>query len=76
LNGKFLLKEELGLVCIKAKKRIVEPLKMWCENRLWAIFLNFGLEDLLCILCIYISIKEKKIDRGLPCRWRQKKLKN
>lgn len=31
---KIHLKEELGLVCIKAKKRIAEPLKIWCENRL------------------------------------------
>jgi hypothetical protein len=31
---KILLKEELGLVCLKAKRRIADPLKLWCENRL------------------------------------------
>jgi len=31
---KILLKEELGLVCIKAKQRIADSLKVWCENRL------------------------------------------
>ena len=33
-DWKTLLKEELGLVCIKTKTRIAEPLKGWCESTL------------------------------------------
>jgi len=31
---KILMKEELGLVCLKAKQRTADPLKLWCESRL------------------------------------------
>jgi hypothetical protein len=34
VDWKILLKEELGLVCIKAKTRIAEPLKGWCGSTL------------------------------------------
>ena len=34
-------KEELGLVCIKAKQKIRDPLVRWCENSL--MFLSFFL---------------------------------
>ena len=38
---KFNFKEELGLVCIKAKQKIRDPLVRWCENSL--MFLSFFL---------------------------------
>ena len=34
LQWRLPLKEELSLVCIKAKSRIAGPLKSWCENKL------------------------------------------
>jgi hypothetical protein len=33
-DWKNTLKEDLSLVCIKAKKSIADPLKIWCENSL------------------------------------------